>query len=150
MENTKPPHLRILLADDDEDDRTFFREALGELKVPTVLHAVNDGIQLMKELSSDVRLLPNFIFLDLNMPGKSGMECLREIRSMNHLRATPVIIFSTSSNYRDIEETFQQGANLYIQKPSGFQLMVDVLERFFGIDWEEIISRPDRKKYLFL
>ena len=147
---TTPPTQHVLYADDDEDDRTFFREALGELKVPTVLHTVTDGIQLMKVLSPDVNPLPNVIFLDLNMPGKSGKECLREIRSMSHLHETPVIIFSTSSNHRDIEETFQHGATLYIQKPSGFKLMVDVLERFFGSDWKEIIQQSDRKKFLFL
>lgn len=148
MEN-QIAQLRVLLADDDEDDRTFFTDALQEIKLNTALRAVGDGVELIRALLPRTVELPHLIFLDLNMPGKGGMECLQEIRMMSHLHTVPVIIFSTSANHTDIEETFRRGANLYLQKPSGFGMMVNLLEKVLQIDWNEHMKISDRKKYLF-
>ena len=60
------------------------------------------------------------MFLDLNMPIMNGFECLEAIRSTPHLKDLLVAIYSTSSAERDIEETFEKGANIYIKKPSSF------------------------------
>jgi len=92
----------LLLADDDEDDCDFFKEALDELHLPTSLVTVNDGVQLMDFLSEkSVENLPDILFLDLNMPRKNGLECLREIKQNEAYKNLPVIIFSTSLD-RDI------------------------------------------------
>ena len=72
--------LHILLADDDESDRLLFTEAFAELKLKTIVHTVNDGIQLMEWLNRENKRLPHLIFLDLNMPRKNGLECLIEIK----------------------------------------------------------------------
>ena len=73
----------LLLADDDEDDCDFFKEALDELLLPTSLVTVNDGVQLMDFLSeSGAENLPDILFLDLNMPRKNGLECLTEIKQL--------------------------------------------------------------------
>jgi len=149
MEHIHGHQLCVLLADDDEDDRTFFREALDELGIQTLLHTVTDGVQLLELVLRKESLLPDLIFLDLNMPGKNGKECLREIRAIPHLRDTPVIIFSTSANLRDIDETFHNGASLYVQKPSGFTLMVELLDKVFRINWGDHISKADRSKFYF-
>src|SRR4051812_18114104 len=101
METTNAHPLRVLLADDDEDDRTFFQDALKEINLDALLFAVEDGEELLKVLGSGPVQLPHLVFLDLNMPGKGGKECLKEIRSLSHLDQTPVIIFSTSVNYSD-------------------------------------------------
>ncbi len=71
----------ITLADDDEDDRMFFTDAFEELKINTVVNTVNDGVALMDFLNHPETVLPNIIFLDLNMPLKSGIECLKEIKA---------------------------------------------------------------------
>ena len=57
----------IILADDDEDDRNFFTEAFDELKIKTKLHLFSNGVQLMDYLSVSNSILPNILFLDLNM-----------------------------------------------------------------------------------
>jgi CheY-like chemotaxis protein len=137
---------RLLLADDDEDDRIFFREALEEIPVSTSLNSVKDGEELMKVLQHD-GVVPDMLFLDLNMPGRDGKECLREIRMFTHLKALPVIIFSTSANQRDVEEAFLLGADLYLQKPSGYTLMVQQLEKVLNIDWGQFVR--DRKAFFF-
>ena len=89
-------HHNILLADDDIDDCIFFKEALEDLPFSATLFTVSDGVQLMNYLSAKTDILPDALFLDLNMPRKSGYECLSEIRSVDKLKDIPIFIFSTS------------------------------------------------------
>lgn len=121
--------LHILLADDDEADRLIFTEAFLELKIKTIVRTVNDGIQLMESLREKGTHLPYIIFLDLNMPRKNGLDCLKEIRSDEKLKDIFVVIYSTSDNEKDMEETFIFGANVYIAKPNNFDKLKQVLER---------------------
>ncbi|MBK6622170.1 MAG: response regulator [Saprospirales bacterium] len=121
--------LHILLADDDEGDRFLFLEAFEELKTKTIVRTLNDGVQLMDYLVKEGTLLPYLLFLDLNMPRKNGLECLKEIRSNDKLKDISIAIYSTSASEKDIEETFLNGANVYIKKPSDFNHLKEVLER---------------------
>jgi CheY-like chemotaxis protein len=126
MENAS---LMILLADDDESDQLLFKEAFGELKMKSVVHTVNNGMQLMDYLTKQDAALPHLIFLDLNMPRKNGLECLKEIRCNEKFKEIPIAIYSTSSSKKDIEETFRNGANLYIRKPSDFSILKQLLAK---------------------
>jgi len=121
--------LHILLADDDEADRLLFTEAFSGLTIDTIVHTVNNGLQLMKRLKMKNACLPNLVFLDLNMPGKSGLQCLKEIRSDERLKDIFVAIYSTSENEKDMEETFLNGANIYITKPADFNMLKRVLQK---------------------
>ena len=121
--------LHILLADDDEGDRFLFLEAFEELKTKTIVRTLNDGVQLMEYLIKECTRLPHLLFLDLNMPRKNGLECLKEIRSHEKLKGISIAIYSTSASEKDIEETFLNGANVYIQKPSDFNQLKEVLEK---------------------
>ncbi len=121
--------LHILLADDDEGDRLLFIEAFSELNINTIVSTVNNGIQLMERLQLKDDPLPHIIFLDLNMPRKDGLACLKEIRSNEKLKDIFVAIYSTSDNEIDKEETFRHGANLYIAKPNNFTKLKQILEK---------------------
>jgi len=138
---------RILLADDDEDDRLFFIEALNKVTPEVIIESEIDGVQLMHKLRQTDEL-PGMIFLDLNMPYKDGKECLIEIKSTPNLNEIPVIIFSTSSHHRDVEDTYRHGANLYVQKPSGFDEMVSTLKKILTLDWTDYMPKPDRSKFI--
>lgn len=72
--------INTLLADDDVDDRTFFKNALEAIPLQTHLSIVSDGYQLMDFLMDNIEQLPHVLFLDINMPGKNGYECLAEIK----------------------------------------------------------------------
>jgi CheY-like chemotaxis protein len=126
MEN-KPIH--ILLADDDEADRLLFTEAFLELKIRTIVQTVNNGIELLQYLNEKDALLPDLLFLDLNMARKDGLQCLKEIRGNDKLKNISVVIYSTSSNENDIEETFLNLANLYLTKPANFNFLKQLLEK---------------------
>ena len=140
--------LHILLADDDEDDRLIFRDALGEVKVKTNVIMVNDGVQLMEYLNREGSVLPHIIFLDLNMPRKGGIEALEEIRSSERLRDLTVAIYSTSASEEDIEETFVRGANVYIKKPNDFTALTKVLTEVITINWQYHTSELNKENFL--
>ncbi len=145
----KDEPLHILLAEDDEDDRLFFKDAIDEIKVKTSVTMLNDGVQLMEYLKTpDVRL-PNVVFLDLNMPLKGGMQCLEEIRSDSKLKDLSIAIFSTSSSEEDIEETFVKGANIYIKKPSDFTELKRILSEVITINWQYHTSGLNKENFLF-
>ena len=119
--------LHILLADDDEADRLLFKEALQGLDMKLIVNTVNNGIELMAFLTEINAQLPHLIFLDLNMPLKNGVECLKEIRSHEKLKDISIAIYSTSDNEKDVEETFLNGANVYITKPNDFSILKQLL-----------------------
>jgi len=121
--------LHILLADDDEADRLLFTVAFSELKFKTVVNTVNNGVELMESLHREDVRLPHLLFLDLNMPGKNGLQCLKEIRCDEKLKDIFIAIYSTSDNEKDMEETFRSGANVYITKPAEFNTLKQVLEK---------------------
>ena len=140
--------INVLLADDDEDDRLFFREAFEEIKIKTRVKTVNDGEELMNHLIKKGNELPHILFLDLNMPRKNGMDCLLEIKRNSNLKDIPVAIYSTSASEEDIEETFVKGANVYIKKPSDFGTLKKILEEVITINWQYHTSGLNREAFL--
>ena len=144
----RPTPLHIMLADDDEDDRLFFKEAFEEVKIKYDITTFNDGEQLMEYLSVPENPLPDIVFLDLNMPRKSGMECLREIRESNRLKRISVAIYSTSSSEQDIEDTFVAGANVYIKKPNDFNMLKKVLSDVVHINWQYIVDGLNKDSFI--
>ena len=127
--------LSILLADDDTDDCFFFEKALREISIATQLTIVNDGERLMDYLSKNSEKLPNVLFLDLNMPRKSGFECLTEIVENIKLKEIPVVMFSTSytldPNYEQsmINVLYKMGAQDYIRKPGDFAKLKELIQQ---------------------
>lgn len=139
--------LRILLADDDEGDRLIFGEAMGELELNLKVQTVNNGMQLIEHLTKST-ILPHLVFLDLNMPRKNGLECLKEIRSNERFAAISIAIYSTSASEKDIEETFLNGANVYIKKPNNFATLKQLLHKAVKAYYLHSQVSSDRKNFL--
>lgn len=125
----------ILLAEDDEDDRQFFREAIERMKLNTILEMVTDGVFLIDYLKNNPEKRPHLLFLDLNMPRKGGFECLEEIRKDMNIQDLPIAIYSTSNASSDMEEAFRLGANIYIRKPSDFDQLKKIIAKVVTINW---------------
>lgn len=142
-------YIHIILADDDEDDRLFFTDAFDELKISTKVQTCNDGVELMNYLNKDDSVLPNVLFLDLNMPMKNGIECLHEIKANNRFDDIIIAIYSTSSSEEHIEETFICGANIYIKKPSDFSELKRVLSYVVTLNWQYHTSGLNKDNFLF-
>lgn len=141
-------YTHIILADDDQDDRDFFSDAFNELKMETKVSSFNDGLQLMNYLTLPTSILPDILFLDLNMPFKSGVECLHEIKTFDRLKNIVIAIYSTSASDEDVEATFVSGANIYIKKPSNFDDLKKILKEVVTINWQYQTSGLNRDNFL--
>lgn len=148
METKEGQPIKVLLADDDPDDRELFQIALSETDSKAKLTAVEDGDKLMQYLSEVDGHPPDIIFLDINMPCKNGKQCLREIRSNKMLKHIPVIMFSTSYYKADVEETFADGANRYVTKPVLIKDLVRVLQRIFSSGSKEEFLKPNKNNFV--
>ena len=126
--------VKILMADDDMDDREFFLEVVTAINPVINVQTVQDGVQLMQLLKDENTPIPDMLFLDLNMPGKTGKQCLFEIKNNPRLKQLPVVIYSTSSLSKDIKDVHAIGANLYVSKPSSFSGAVHLIKKVFSID----------------
>jgi DNA-binding NarL/FixJ family response regulator len=107
------------LAEDDEDDVLFFREAVNALSFPCELSVVNDGEHAVNFFLKS-NSLPDFIFLDINMPKLNGIEALKAIKSRHPSNDLHVVMLSTSMSESMVEQSYRFGASLYIQKPTNF------------------------------
>ena len=141
--NTKPK--AIFVADDDPDDRLLFEEAMKQVDETAQLTFAKDGEDLMNLL--DKVDSPEIIFIDLNMPRKNGLDCLKEIRRTHAYKDIPVIIFSTSFQQDAIKETYEHDASYYIRKPDSFQKLILSIQQLFAMDWSKILPRPSLKEF---
>ena len=140
--------VKVMLADDDKDDQEVFHDALKETEVPAELTTVDNGQELIDNLKDPSEPNPDIIFLDINMPVKNGLECLEEIKTDETLKDIPTVILSTSDNVKDVEKTFNAGANLYVPKPYSFRNMVLLLKKIFMLKWAGALFKPLRKTFL--
>jgi CheY-like chemotaxis protein len=141
-------YISITLADDDEDDRLFFTDAFDELKINTKVNTFNNGKELLNHLLQPTTILPNIIFLDLNMPILNGIDCLKEIKSNDRFKNIAIAIYSTSSSEEDVENTFVLGANIYIKKPGNFSDLKKILAEVVTINWQYHTNGLNKDNFL--
>lgn len=139
--------LNLLLADDDIDDCIFFKDALEELPVSAKVITVNDGVQLMQLLSKN-EVLPDVLYLDLNMPCKNGIDCLAEIKKDEKLKTLPVVILSTSFDKEVVSLLHEGGAHYYIQKPAAFSSLKRVIKKSLELIVETNKQHPVKENFV--
>jgi DNA-binding response OmpR family regulator len=118
--------LKIWLADDDEDDRQFFEQALSKIDVPFDLKIFTDGEQFLKHFNNSQES-PDYVFLDINMPLVNGLECLRAIKCSQPDHPFPIIILSTAFSDSMISQCYSNQASLYVKKPNRFAELVNMI-----------------------
>ncbi|WP_207515579.1 response regulator [Longitalea luteola] len=123
---------KILLADDDADDRAILQDAMMELEADQMLCFAHNGEEALRILGNDfdAEFRPSLIILDLNMPKLNGTETLRRIKSDARFNNIPVIIYSTSLNPLEKEKCMLLGAHSYITKPVTFKESMDTAKAF--------------------
>ena len=114
---------KILLVDDDPEDRAIIQEAMETIEAGDIIHFAENGEQALEILEQGVQTaqLPCIVVLDLNMPRLNGTETLRLIRANEQLKDISVVIYSTSINPLEKEKCMRLGANEYITKPLSYK-----------------------------
>lgn len=142
--NEKEP-LKIILAEDDKDDQELFIDALNEADVPSEVVTVENGQQLVDNLKDKSQPDPDIIFIDIDMPVKDGKQALQEIKNDKELKDIPAVMLSTWDHPADIEDSFDKGADLYVQKPNSFAGFVFLLKKVFFLHWAKALLSPVKK-----
>jgi two-component system, chemotaxis family, response regulator Rcp1 len=137
--------VEILLVEDNAADVRLTIEALKDAKVNNQLHVVSNGVDAMAflrhegEYANSTR--PDLILLDLNLPRKSGLEVLEEIKNDQELRSIPVVIVTTSQAEVDILQSYNHHANCYICKPVDLDQFITVIQSIQSF-WLTIVKLP--------
>jgi len=127
-------YKKILLAEDDEDDRYLFVDALNEIDRTIQCNTATNGKKALQVLKKSEKL-PDILFLDINMPTMNGLDCLQKVKKDIRLARLPVVIFTTSRNAEDIELTHRLGANVFLTKPSNYEELKLKLEKILNLDF---------------
>jgi len=139
---------RILLVEDNEDDVTLTLRALEKNRLHNDVEIVRDGQEALDLLfrrgeyaSRAPSDLPELILLDLKVPRVDGLEVLRQIRASPITQFLPVVVLTSSSQERDVVQSYQLGANSYVQKPVDFDDFIEAT-RQLGMYWLVLNKRP--------
>jgi CheY-like chemotaxis protein len=119
---------KFLLVDDDLDDTGLFKEALFEIDPDIVCYVDHNGRTALDKLKRNEYLRPDIIFIDINMPGMNGWQCLEDLKKDIRFRDIPVIMYSTSSFVGDAEKAIELGALCFFTKPSEYNLLKVILK----------------------
>lgn len=147
------PYRTILLVEDSPEDFEATVRAFKKSGVANTIIHCEDGDEALDYLYRRGKYAdphdsprPGVILLDLNLPGTDGREVLTEIKKDDDLHSIPVIVLTTSSDERDIEKCYDNGANSYIQKPVNLESFFEAIKRLANY-WFEIVILPKEKKF---
>lgn len=121
----------VLNVDDDLEDREFFSEALREIDPSIICLLAESGMEALSMLHEQTPP-PDYIFLDINMPMMDGKQCLKALKSVPEFESIPVIMYSTSTDTREIRECYNLGAEDFLIKPHSYDKLVNDLMSIFA------------------
>ena len=135
----------VLLVDDNPADTDLTSEVLARNDSPCHIHAVTDGVEAIAFLRREGKyvnaVLPDFVILDLSLPGKDGRAVLAEVKGDQLLRKIPIAIFSTSEAGQDIVRSYELGANCYVSKPGNLRDFISAVTSI-GEFWFRLAHLP--------
>lgn len=143
---TEPQEItNVLLAEDDLDDVLIFRLALNKLPFTVELRHAQDGDKLFIMLKE---LIPDILFLDINMPCKDGIACIVEIRKNPEYNQMPVIFYTSYKNLNYIDQCYANGANFYLIKANSVRELAERLRKIFSVDWRTYMYYPPKDEFV--
>ena len=124
----------IFLVEDNEDFSFLIEKAIDHINKDLSIKIVDNGLTALEVLKhyDQESTRPRIILLDLNLPGLSGLDLLREIKGIEFLKQVPIILFTTSDNPKDVRAATEYGANAYVTKPQGYVALIDCLRSLFN------------------
>lgn len=137
--------VEILLAEDNPGDVALTRRALRQSKVNNNLHVVSDGEEAMRFLRREGEHAdaprPDLVLLDINMPRKSGLEVLEDVKREEDLCTIPICMLTTSEDDQDILSAYARHANAFVKKPVDLEQFIDVVRKIEDF-WFTIVKLP--------
>jgi CheY-like chemotaxis protein len=131
----------ILLVEDNPDDEALTLRALGKNRILNEVVVAHDGVEALEWLfgegahaGRDVRVQPQVVLLDLNMPRLSGLEVLQRLRADERTRLVPVVVLTSSKEEEDVVRSYSLGANSYVRKPVDFGEFMEAVKQL-GMFW---------------
>jgi CheY-like chemotaxis protein len=128
-----PKVIDVLLVEDDDGDVLMTREAFDHYKLRNRLHVVGDGDQALEFLRRTGRYpdapRPGLILLDVNLPRRSGLEVLAELKQDPDLMVIPVVMLTTSRAEEDILRSYSLHANAFVSKPVDFEQFIEAIRQ---------------------
>ncbi len=131
--------MTILYIDDDAEDREFFTEAVCKIDADVLCYTAKDGAQALRELHEMI-VMPDYIFLDVNMPVMNGKQFLQEIKKQPRLRCIPVVMYSTTTRPEERNEFLQAGAFRVLAKPSS---IIKISELIKSVIFQKPLAMAD-------
>lgn len=134
----------ILLIEDSASDSRLIKDALNLLFPNIKLHispSGDDGLNFLNEKTKETRDLPNIILLDLDLPGKTGVEVLRELKTHDELKKIPVIVLTNSGAFTEVVSVYDNLGNGFIRKAMDYSLFTEKLEVLVRF-WLEMVELP--------
>ncbi len=139
--------VEILMAEDSPSDAELAKEALKNGMLDVCMNIVTDGEEAINYLFRKGQYKnatrPDLILLDINMPKKSGLEVLAEIKKDEDLKRIPVVMLTTSEDERDIAQSYEQYASCFITKPVNFQSFQEIVRQLKSF-WFTIVTLPPK------
>lgn len=124
---------KVLYVEDNIDAVVFFKQIvrkIGDIEL-SVMENGTDLLRFTNDANAVQQDLPEIILLDINLPGMSGIEILKYLRSLSSFKNIPVIMFTSSTYKEDIQKSYEYGANAYLVKPSSLDALQTVLQDTF-------------------
>ena len=132
----------IHYTDDDTEDIEMFKKAVEKSRINATLHTYSNGDDFLHAIKNE-RSPEAIVLLDINMPGKSGFEVLKEMRHVEALKKLPVVIYSTSSDVNAILTSKDIGATMYAVKPGSFAELKTLINKIIEVNWDKFESPPE-------
>jgi PleD family two-component response regulator len=121
----------ILLIDDDEDEEYIFKQALNEASTSCKCIYIPNAERAIEVLNT---VLPDFIFIDINMPKMDGLECLSKIKKIKKLENVPMIVYSTGSDNVIKNKALKLGAADCITKTTSIASLTEILKTILFVN----------------
>ncbi|GBF06231.1 response regulator4 [Deinococcus aerius] len=136
--------LDVLLVEDNPADIVLTEEAFALGASPSTLRSASDGEEALTVLRGPAGELPDLILMDVNMPRLGGLETLAQLKADPDLRHIPVVMLTTSSDPRDIDQAYALGANAFVTKPVNLPDFLQVVEQLLSF-WSSLATLPSRR-----
>ncbi len=133
--------VEILLVEDNPNDVELTLHALRKNHISNRIHVVRDGVEALEFIfctgayaGRNIQETPKVILLDLKLPKVDGLEVLQRIKEDPRLRATPVVVLTSSCEESDVVKSYRFGVNSYIVKPVNFKKFTEAVQQL-GLYW---------------